>query len=65
MLGSILNANGCTPTINCTTVKVGIGTAAPSNVFTIAQGRATPSPMDGTLIDSERHVTYSGIIESY
>jgi len=38
VLGSILNANGCTPTINCTTVKVGIGTAAPSNVFTIAQG---------------------------
>ena len=37
VLGAITNVNGCTAASNCASVKVGIGTAAPTNVFTIAQ----------------------------
>lgn len=35
VLGSIANTNGCTPSINCTTVSVGIGTSAPDNLLTV------------------------------
>jgi hypothetical protein len=38
VLGGISGLNGCTAASNCASVKVGIGTAAPTNVFTIAQG---------------------------
>jgi len=38
VLGGITGVNNCIAVFNCATVNVGIGTTAPTNVFTIGQG---------------------------
>jgi len=38
VLGPITGVNNCTAANNCATVNVGIGTTAPSNIFTIGKG---------------------------